>query len=256
MEMWKNTPGRCAEIPQLVYYPAKNKTSDAAIVIFPGGGFVGRSSHEGKGYAEFLNEAGYDAFVCNYRVEPSYYPLPLLDARRAVRWVRYHADEYGIDKNKICVMGSSAGGTISALLSTFKGKLENEGIDEIDNESFVPNGQIICYGYISLCGEGLKLDWANKSLFGEYNSPLESVISPELNVTPETPKAFIWQTAEDDCCVLGHSLTYARALRENNVPVEMHIYPYGGHGLGRAQDDPYLSRWTDCLLAWLKAEFK
>ena len=256
MEMWENTPGRCTEIPQLTYYPAKNKTSDAAIVIFPGGGFVARSSHEGKGYAEFFNEAGYDAFVCDYRVEPSYYPLPLLDARRAVRWVRYHAEKYGINKDKICVIGSSAGGTMSALLSTFKGKLEYEGIDEIDNESFVPNGQIICYGYISLCKEGLKLDWANKSLFGEYNSLLECVISPELNVTPETPKAFIWQTANDDCCVLGHSLTYAKALRENNVPVEMHIFPYGEHGLGRAEQYPYVSRWTDYLLAWLNTEFK
>lgn len=254
--LWENTPGRCAEIPTLTYYPAQNKTSDAVIIIFPGGGFACRADHEGRGYAEFLNEAGYDAFVCDYRVQPSYYPLPLLDARRAVRWVRYHAEEYGINKDKVCVMGSSAGGCISALVSTYKDELEFEGVDEIDNIDPIPNGQIICYGYLSLCKEGLKIDWANKNLFGEDNSPLGNVISAELNVCPTTPKAFIWQTSTDDCCVLGHSLCYATALKENNVPVEMHIFPYGEHGLGRAEHDPHVNQWTKSLMAWLNLEFK
>ena len=162
MEMWKETPGMIgevpekvitgvtAEIPQITYYGAKDKTSDIAIVIFPGGGYGGRADHEGRGYAEFFNENGIDAFVCDYRVYPHHFPLPLLDARRAVRWVRYHADEYGINKDKILVIGSSAGGSLATLVSTYREPIEFEGVDEIDNESPFPNGQILCYPVVTL----------------------------------------------------------------------------------------------------------
>lgn len=84
-QLWDKTPGMCEEIPQLTAYIPENKRSDAAVVIMPGGGYAMRADHEGKGYAEFLADNGYTAFVCDYRVAPHRFPLPLLDSRRAVR---------------------------------------------------------------------------------------------------------------------------------------------------------------------------
>ena len=124
------------------------KCSDAAIVIFPGGAYRGLADHEGRGYAEFLNENGITAFVVNYRVAPHKFPLDLLDARRAVRWGRAHAGEYGICKDKIAVMGSSAGGHLTALVSTYRGAIDHEGMDAVDREEYLPNAQILCYPVI------------------------------------------------------------------------------------------------------------
>ena len=98
-----------------------------------------RADYEGADYAKFLAENGICAFVVDYRVTPHRFPLPLLDARRAVRTVRYYAKEYGIDKNKIAVMGSSAGGHLAALTATYYDKMEFEDVDDIDKEDCVPN---------------------------------------------------------------------------------------------------------------------
>ncbi|MBO5653752.1 MAG: alpha/beta hydrolase, partial [Clostridia bacterium] len=88
------------DIP-FIYYPAENKKTDMTVIVLPGGGYTGLADHEGKGYAEFLNAFGIDAFVLYYRVAPNYFPKPLLDARRAVRYVRANAERYGINPNKI-----------------------------------------------------------------------------------------------------------------------------------------------------------
>ena len=84
-KMWDKTPGLCLEEPVLEYFPAENKITGATVVIYPGGGYGMRAEHEGKGYAEYFNSIGMDAFVCEYRVSPHRFPLELLDARRAVR---------------------------------------------------------------------------------------------------------------------------------------------------------------------------
>ena len=91
MSMWDTVPGMCVENPDLTAFIPDDKKSDGAVVVFAGGGYCLRSSYEGEGYAEFLAEHGITAFVCDYRVSPHRFPLPLLDARRAVRWVRANA---------------------------------------------------------------------------------------------------------------------------------------------------------------------
>ena len=98
MNLWNETPGLCEEIPSITPYVPAHKTSRAAIVIFPGGGYAHRAQHEGKGYAEFFAANGITSFVVEYRVSPHRFPLPLLDARRAVRTVRALAEEYGLIK--------------------------------------------------------------------------------------------------------------------------------------------------------------
>lgn len=137
-----------AESTKIEWYAPKDKKTDAAVIVFPGGGYGMLCDYEGKDYAEYLNTLGITAFVAYYRCAPNYFPLPLLDARRAVRFVRANAEKFGIATDKIAVMGSSAGGHLSALVSTYMEKIDGEGVDAIDEIDFVPNAQILCYPVI------------------------------------------------------------------------------------------------------------
>ena len=254
--LWENTPGMCEEVPALTAYIPDEKKSDAAVVIMPGGGYVMRAEHEGAGYAKFLAEHGYTAFVCAYRVSPHRFPLPLLDARRAMRTVRHDAEKYGIDKNKILIMGSSAGGHLAALTSVYYEKIDFEGADEIDNEDFIPNGQILCYPVIMLCGDKAHHGSAD-NLLGEKAEKTGDELSPNLLVTKKTPKAFIWSTFADDCVPVSNSIDYAAALHKGGVSAELHVYPDGNHGLGLADGgeckaNDHVSQWSGELLKWLE----
>ena len=252
MKLWENTPGFCETEPEIVPYVPKEKRSDAAIVIFPGGAYVGLADHEGAGYAEFLAGQGITAFVVKYRVAPHKFPLELLDARRAVRWVRFHAEEYGVDKERIAVMGSSAGGHLAALVSTYRDPIDFEDLDAVDAEDYLPNAQILCYPVI--CNP--ENDFAHR---GSYHNLLESreaeeqrKVDPCLLADEQTPLAFIWHTAGDAGVNVINSYRYAEKLRRLNVPVEMHIFPYGPHGLGLAPQDPHVAQWSGLLLNWLR----
>ncbi len=231
------------------YIPEKKKTN-GAIVIFPGGGYTGRAEHEGKAYAEYFNGLGITAFVCNYRVYPNHFPLPLLDARRAMRFLRYNAEKFGIDKDKIFAIGSSAGGHLTALLSTYLEKIDGENVDEIDKESFLPNAQILCYPVIKLLGKGVAHLGSGLYLLGERHGYLGEELSPDLIAEKGTPKAFIWHTFEDQAVNVINSLDYAKRLKQVGTDVEMHIYPYGVHGLGLAEDDLHVNQWVKSLVNW------
>lgn len=253
LKLWENTPGEVFETPTITPFIPEEKKSDAAVVIFPGGGYVIRADHEGSGYAEFLNKHGIAAFVVDYRVRPHTFPLQLLDARRAVRYVRANAEQYGIDKNKIAVMGSSAGAHLAAMVSTYFESIDFEGVDSIDNEDFLPNAQILCYPVICHpTGDGVSHEGSYKNLLGENYPALSEKVNPALNVTESTPPAFIWHTAADSGVNVINSYTYATSLRKNNVPCEMHIFPYGAHGLGLAGNDPHIAQWAGLLINWFK----
>lgn len=249
IQMWNNVPAVDGYSPVLKYYPAEKKKTDATVVIFPGGGYAGRAGHEGEGYALFLNSVGMDAFVCEYRVFPYRFPIPLLDARRAVRYVRANAEKYGIDPNKVAVMGSSAGGHLAALVSTYTEKIEYEGLDEIDSICPIPNATILCYPVIhhpdetKVAHEGSYYNLAGKN--GDFKK-----LSPALLVSDTTPTAFIWHTSDDSCVNVINSYLYATALRNRNIEHEMHIFPKGPHGLGLAGNDNHVAQWTVSLINW------
>ena len=249
-QLWEKTPGMCEEIPVIEYYPAENRISDATVVIYPGGGYGMRAPHEGKGYAEYFNSVGMDAFVCEYRVYPHLFPLPLLDARRAVRWVRHHATEFGLDPHKVAVMGSSAGGHLAGMVSTYTAPIDFEDIDEIDRENPIPDATILCYtvchypdgtdvahagSFINLCGKD-----------GDFKA-----VSNDLNVTDSTPPAFLWHTSDDGGVNVINTYLYATALREHGIPHEVHVFPRGPHGLGLAPDFPHVAQWAGLMKNWL-----
>ena len=258
MKLWEKVPGMCEEIPQITAYIPENKKTDAAIVILPGGGYEGRAEHEGKGYAEFLNKNGICAFVVDYRVSPHRFPLPLLDSRRGIQTVRYYADMYRINKNKVIVMGSSAGGHLASLTSTYFKEIKDYDIDdEISKENFIPNGQVLCYPVINLSGKNGDVHFGSGiNLLGENFAELSYELSPTNIVSSKTPPAFIWHTFEDNTVNVKNSLEYAKALKDSSVEVEMHIYPHGPHGIGipvnlSKKVNSHISQWSENLIKWL-----
>ncbi len=251
VNLWENTPGEYTTVPSLDIYLPENKTSDMAVVILPGGAYECHASHEGKDYADFFNRHGVSAFVLPYRVTPHHFPLPLLDARRAMRYVRYHSEELGIDKNKVYIMGSSAGGHLAALTSTYNAPIAFEGADEIDQESFRPDGQILCYPVIALLGKEIAHLYSGYNLLGKWQASKGEELSPHLIADSSAPPAFIWHTFTDEGVNVTNTLLYAQRLRQVNVNAEVHIYPHGKHGLGLATDIPRVGNWTQELLQWL-----
>ena len=249
IQLWETVPGLCEEAPVMEYYPAENKKTNATVVIFPGGGYWMRAEHEGKGYAEYLNSIGMDAFVVQYRCRRQHFPLPLLDARRGVRYVRAHAAEFGIDPEKVAVMGSSAGGHLAAMASTYYAPIEFEGADEIDAESFKPNATILCYPVINISNLAITHIGTVQNLLAEQLS-LAKDLDPSRIVTKETPPAFIWHTSNDGGVNVINSYRYAEALRQNGISAEMHIFPEGPHGLGLAESYPHVAQWSSLLKNW------
>jgi len=250
--LWENVPGTYDTVPDITAYIPDEKKSDSAIIIFPGGGYGILCDYEGDSYARFLADAGYTSFVVKYRLTPHHFPLPLLDARRGIRFVRYNAEKFGIDKNKIAVMGSSAGGHLAALSSTYFKHIEFEGIDEIDNEEFIPNAQILCYPVIRLIGEEIAHLGSGKNLLGDNHAEMGEELSPDLIASTKTPQAFIWHTNDDDCVDVRNSLYYSAKLHALGINNECHIFPNGPHGLALSQDNQHVAQWKSLLFNWLK----
>ena len=242
-----------ATVPMIHYYPAEKKRGSGCVVIFPGGGYRARAAHEGQGYAEFFAKNGLDSFVVDYRVNPTLFPYPLLDARRAVRFVRANAEKYGIDPAKIAVMGSSAGGHLAALVSTYKGKIDGEGVDALDEVDPFPNMQLLCYPVLDINGH----PGSYLNLLGD-RYPAHRTVTPYYLADKSTPPMFLWHTATDKSVDVNNSFRYASRLHELDVNMEMHIYPCGGHGLGLGYhpekniDLPYIQNWSEHLISWLK----
>ena len=247
------------EVPQyFLHKPAAEKANGAAVVIFPGGGYSHLASvHEGKEYAEWLTQRGFTAIVVKYRVGAGLgyqYPVPFLDARRAIRTVRSKATEWGVKPDRIGVMGSSAGGHLASLCATrFKDTFPEETSDEIDKLSARPDFAILCYPVITMDAE-IGHGGSRNNLGGAGASPERlAALSTEKSVSAETPPTFIVHTSDDpvDC---RNSLLFAAACRAHKVPVTLHLFEKGGHGYGLKGKGP-LAGWPVLLEAWLAVRF-
>ncbi len=248
------------EIPQYwVHLPDKDKATGAAALIFPGGGYgILAMEHEGQDYAKWLNERGIAGIVVKYRVGGGLgyqYPVPFLDARRAIRTVRANAAEWGIKPDRIGVMGSSAGGHLASLCATrFDDKFSEETSDEIDQKSARPDFAILCYPVITM-DPSLGHTGSRKNLAGDVaDRELLDTLSTEKAVSKNTPPTFLLSTSDDpiDC---RNSYLFASALRANGIPHALHVFEKGGHGYGLKGNGP-LSEWPDLLDAWLAERWK
>jgi len=232
-------------------------TAVAAIVICPGGGYGALAPHEGKDYARWLNAHGIAGFVLKYRLGSKGYrhPAMLNDAARALRTVRARAGEWGVDPNRVGVMGSSAGGHLASTLLTHFADGDKNSADPIERVSSRPDLGILCYPVITM--QTGTHGGSKKNLLGTNPPPeLVLLLSNETQVTTNTPPCFIWSTADDQAVPVANSLNFAAALRHERVPVEMHIYEHGPHGLGlgsREYDPAKWLPWTFACVDWLRA---
>ena len=240
--------------PHIKYFAPKGTPTGAAVITFAGGGYRTRALYECESYCELLSERGIAAFDVEYRVKPTKFPYPLLDARRAVRFVRANAEKYGIDPSRIAVMGSSAGGHLAALVSTYTAPIDGEGVDGMDSFDFLPNAQILCYPVMDSYSHSAS--YANL-LREDATIEDKDRVNPVLLASESTPPAFIWHTSTDKCVDMNGSMRYAVRLHELSVSVELHVYPVGGHGLGIGEyaekniDVPYVKDWVGLLIKWL-----
>lgn len=224
----------------------------ACVIICPGGGYAMKcSDYEGDDVAQWFNTIGVSAFVLDYRVRPYKHPVPVIDGKRAVRYARYYAEQYGYDKDKIGILGFSAGGHLAGSVGTYKGDFGYEPVDEIDNESSRPNFMILCYPVIS---------FLNHPHIGSYHNLAEQPslkaareLSVEYNVDNTTPPTFIFHTSKDQGVPVENSLSMAMALSKHGVPFEIHTHKDGPHGVGLGGEYPYTALWTKECENWLKS---
>merc|ERR1719343_34250 len=173
------------------------------------------------------------------------------DGLRAVRWVRHHADKYGLDESKIGVWGFSAGGHLASSIANHFG-IAGEVKDDVDRESARPSFCILAYPVITM-QYPYAHDGTRQNLLGSSPST-ESVqeYSNEMQVTDSTPPCFLMASRDDNIVSVENTILFDEALRQNGVPSEMHLYDFGGHGAGLASGwpEPFRS-WTAHLYAWL-----
>ncbi len=232
--------------PTLTIYPAQGKNSGVAVVVIPGGGYsIVAIKHEGHDIAKALSEQGITAAVLKYRLpnpkssdEPG--KVPLADARRALKILHQQAEKYGINKALVGVAGFSAGSHLSTVASLWK------SADPDENPAF--SGLI--YGVTNISGDTQK--WLEGSLYFRKMTAEEQAQNQLLDrVNKTTPPAFLVHAYDDMTCKVTESTLYAAKLRENNVPVEMHLFPKGGHGFGGGKKEDGTDQWVPLFANWL-----
>jgi acetyl esterase/lipase len=235
--------------PTMTVYPPKGRTTGAAVVVFPGGGYeILAIDLEGTEVCDWLTAKGITCVLLKYRVPdsgPAYHedchcnihpkaPTALEDAQRTLGLVRFHAAQWHIDPHKIGVLGFSAGGHLVANISTHFAERAYAPVDAADKESCRPDFAVAIY-------PGHMLE----------NTTKEFELNPEISVTARTPPTFLLQNEDDNVDGVKQSLVYYVALKNAGVPVEMHLYAQGGHAFGLRRTRLPVSRWPELVDTWL-----
>lgn len=229
--------------PRMYVYPAPIESSTGtAILICPGGGYAGVSViKEGEEIAQWFNNLGITAFVLYYRMPNGHHSIPLKDAQTAMGIIHQRSKEWKINRNRIGVMGFSAGGHLAATVGT----LFNTKINR-------PAFMILGYPVITM-QEGKTHRGSRTNLLGK--TPSEEVLktySTELQVTRKTPPTFIFHAEDDKTVPIENSLLFVKALQANKVPVTLYTFPEGGHGIGMRPTNPAADKWPEMLTVWMK----
>lgn len=231
--------------PAITVYTPKNPTGKT-VLMCPGGGYSHQASaHEGHDMADWYNAQGITYVVLKYRLPYGDNTIPLADAEQAMRILRKYSKELGVDPKKIGIAGASAGGHLASTLATHYSSSETR-----------PDFQILFYPVVSMDANKTHMG-SRKNLLGENPSEdLVKLYSNELQVTPDTPKAFIILSSDDGAVPPANSIDYYTALLANKVKATLHAYPVGGHGWGFRDKFPYKRQWTGELEKWLNEEIK
>jgi acetyl esterase/lipase len=249
----------CEDIPTLtIFEPQHGMENGSAVVIFPGGAYVGLAGNlEGRQYADWFTARGFRAFILSYRLTSNGYvlPVPLLDARRAIQIVRSRARDYFINPNRIVVIGSSAGGHLAALAGTQFVPGNPEAEDPTDRVSSRPDYLVLVYPWMG----AITTDTSHLSYCKIFNlmdrcDALRAAYSPDLFVTAKTPPTFWYHTFNDQTVPVEQGLRFYEALVKAGVPAEAHIFPNGAHGSGLGKGDAALDQWPGLMGTWLRAQ--
>lgn len=226
------------------------KPNGSAVVICPGGGYGGLvTGAEGHGIAMWLNSHGITGVVLEYRLPKGRPFVPLLDAQRAIRTVRAHAKLWSVDPAKVGIIGFSAGGHLASTAGTHFDAGNPKATDTIEKESCRPDFMILVYPVITM---SVKTHGGSRNnLLG--NNPTEDLLklfSNELQITANTPPAFLAHAKDDKAVVPENSKSFYDALLAQKVPAEYLELPSGGHGLN-GYKGPMWDAWQRQSLAWL-----
>lgn len=209
------------------------------VIICPGGGYEKTSDREGEAIAMQFLAVGCHAALLRYSVAPATYPESLMQLAMAVNFIREKSELWYIDPNKIVVQGSSAGGHLAASLGVFWQRAFLSEQLGVPSEKLRPNGLILSYPVITsgaFAHEGSFVNLTGHERGEERGTKWEN-LSLEKQVSAHTPPTFLWHTASDDTVPVENSLLFFEALHRYHIPVEMHIYGHGGHGLGLANEE-------------------
>lgn len=231
------------------------------ILLCPGGSYAMTSDREAEAVAMQFLAAGCQVAILRYSVSPQRYPVALRQVAWCVAHLRKNSDKYHIDRNRVIIMGFSAGGHLAASYGVFWKKKEflREELC-VSAETLRPNGLILCYPVITSGKWGHKESFQN--LLGKEYENLVEEMSLERQVSGDTPPVFLWHTQLDTLVPVENSLLFFKALHEHNIPVEMHIYHEGDHGLSLANEEtkcksgesvvPACQNWISMAVQWVK----
>ena len=214
-------------LPRDVMEARLGRRRRAGLLIIPGGGYRNCSPREAEPIAMNFLPEGLDVFVLQYSTAPHRYPVQLQETAAAMELIRQHADEWNVDIDRMAIMGFSAGGHLAAH---YVNRYDDPVVRAVIPESRGVRACVLAYPVISL-NDGQEASFRNLLGHEELTQEDGKLVNCDAMVTPRTPATFLWATAEDQGVRILHSLDYAAALHRSGVPLELHIYPHGCHGL-------------------------
>ncbi len=241
-----------------VYLPTKRNATGQAVVVCPGGGYaILAYEWEGTEVAKWLNSKGIAAVVLKYRLPNAKSNVtphlsPLMDAKRAMRLVRANAAKWNIQKDKIGVMGFSAGGHLASTLLTQFDEGDKASRDSVEQQSSRPDFGVLVYPVISMSKPIMHQGSRNNLIGQNPDAALAAQYSSELQVKKNTPPTFLIHAMDDQGVPVENSLLFFQAMHEAGVTGELHVYPKGGHGFGLGIGKGAVENWTALCMDWLK----
>jgi acetyl esterase/lipase len=243
------------DIPKLFTYPTAGSGPHAAVIVMPGGGFTSlKMAQEGADEARWLAAHGVAAFVLEYRLFPAYgYPAPMQDASRALRYVRSHAAELGVDPAQLGIWGFSAGGILVGYLATIHTVGDATAKDSVDRVSDRPDFAIVSYGRLDMSVPLTNGTLPKESILGPQPTQAAiDAIDPIKHASSDTSPSFLYSTSGDMSVDSRNAADFYIALKKLGVPAELHIFELGPHGTHMGTDQPpaMLANWMQ-LHGWM-----